>query len=379
MSGVEIEGVSRRFGSVVAVDNIDLKVEPGEFVTLLGPSGCGKTTTLRMVAGLEQNSAGRIGIGGRVVSDAAAGFFMPPDRRQLGMVFQSYAIWPHMTVFDNVAYPLRIRRRPKEEIRERVLRTLKLVEMEPYAERPAPALSGGQQQRVAIARALVFEPELLLLDEPLSNLDMRLRAQMGDEFRALQRRLRITSLYVTHDQEEAMALSDRVVVMHAGRILQIGAPADIYQRPRSEAVAAFFGSPNLLPGKVAHCRSDGNGGFLLRVAGAGWEGECQAGEAYAEGEPVTVLVRPENVRIGAAGGGGNGANGAADGDGGIAWSGQVAHVTFRGARVSLSVETPTQRLNIESTALLGVHEGDRLTFSVPPHGAWAIRPDIQRG
>src|SRR5262245_15729935 len=185
MSGVLIEGVSRHFGNVVAVDRVSLSVEPGEFVTLLGPSGCGKTTTLRMVAGLEQNAAGRISIGGRIVSDAEAGFFVPPDRRQLGMVFQSYAIWPHMTVFDNVAYPLQIRRCPKEEIRKRVMQTLRLVEMEPYAERQAPALSGGQQQRVAIARALVFEPEVLLLDEPLSNLDSRLRTQLGDEFRSL--------------------------------------------------------------------------------------------------------------------------------------------------------------------------------------------------
>ena len=179
-----------------------------------------------MVAGLERNDTGSIVIGGRVVSDAPAGLFVPPDLRKLGMVFQSYAIWPHMTVFDNVAYPLSVRHVAKPEIKERVTTALRLVEMERYADRPAPALSGGQQQRVAIARALVFEPEVLLLDEPLSNLDARLRAQMGDEFRALQHRLRITTLYVTHDQEEAMALSDRVVVMQRGRILQVGAPED---------------------------------------------------------------------------------------------------------------------------------------------------------
>ena len=190
MPAVLVEDLSRHFDGVPAVDRVNLRIEPGEFVTLLGPSGCGKTTTLRMVAGLEQNTSGRISIGDRVVSDAAAGLFVPPDQRQLGMVFQSYAIWPHMTVFDNVAYPLRIRRRPRSEIRDRVQAALQLVEMEAFADRPAPALSGGQQQRVAIARALVFEPEVLLLDEPLSNLDARLRTQMGDEFRALQKRLR---------------------------------------------------------------------------------------------------------------------------------------------------------------------------------------------
>jgi len=274
MSNVVLEKVSRNFGKFSAVSGVDLRVNEGEFVTLLGPSGCGKTTTLRMVAGLEQNTGGRISIGDRVVSDAERGLFVPAERRALGMVFQSYAIWPHMTVFDNVAYPLRVRRTPRPDIRARVLEALRLVEMGDYADRPAPALSGGQQQRVAIARALVFEPALLLLDEPLSNLDARLRAQMGAEFRALQKRLQITSLYVTHDQEEAMALSDRIVVMQAGRVLQIGTPEEIYQRPLSQAVATFFGSPNLLPATVVAC---------ARLARANSNCRCEeaAGRGYA--------------------------------------------------------------------------------------------------
>jgi len=249
LSSILLEHVGRRFGEVAAVDDFNLKVAQGEFVTMLGPSGCGKTTTLRMVAGLEENSSGRIVIGDRVVNDVDTGVFVQPDHRRLGMVFQSYAIWPHMTVFDNVAYPLRVRRRSAEEIKTRVMNALKLVEMEKFAERPAPQLSGGQQQRVAIARALVFEPDVLLLDEPLSNLDAKLRAQMGDEFRALQQRIGFTALYVTHDQEEAMALSDRVVVMQAGKILQVGEPDEIYRRPASRAVAAFFGSPICFRGR----------------------------------------------------------------------------------------------------------------------------------
>jgi len=364
MVAVLVEDVSRTFGSFVAVNHVNLKIERGEFVTLLGPSGCGKTTTLRMVAGLEQNTGGRISIGDRVVSDAEAGYFLPPDHRHLGMVFQSYAIWPHMTVFDNVAYPLRIRRRSKAEIEQRVMATLRLVEMDKFAERPAPALSGGQQQRVAIARALVFEPEVLLLDEPLSNLDARLRTQMGDEFRALQKRLGITSLYVTHDQEEAMALSDRVVVMQGGNILQVGSPEEIYQRPASRAVAAFFGSPNLLDAKVTACAPDAGGRFNLSVAGNGWQGHARAGEAFEVGAPVLVLVRPENMRIGEA------ANGATMG-----WSGKIVHSIFRGPRNSIMVETGGPRLNVEAPALLGARVGDEVRIAVPPGGAWAIRPE----
>ncbi len=362
MAAVVIEQVSRTFGAVAAVDDVNLRVESGEFVTLLGPSGCGKTTTLRMVAGLEQNTEGRITIGDRVVSDAARGLFVAPDRRALGMVFQSYAIWPHMTVFDNVAYPLRVRRRAKAEIETRVKNALQLVEMEKFADRPAPQLSGGQQQRVAIARALVFEPQVLLLDEPLSNLDARLRAQMGDEFRSLQQRLKVTTLYVTHDQDEAMALSDRVVVMQAGRILQVGAPEAIYQRPVSRAVAAFFGTPNLLDARVTACAPDGKCTFKLSVNGDGWTGPCHAGEAFAAGAPVLVVVRAETIRFGDAG------------SDAIGWTGQVTQSIFRGGKRSLAIKAGTLTLNAEAPSLQSVAVGDTVQFHAAAGGAWAIKP-----
>ena len=267
--------MSKRFGSVLAVDGVSLTVADGRLLTLLGPSGCGKTTTLRMIAGLEQNDSGRVAIGGRIVSDPAHGVFVTPERREIGMVFQSYAIWPHMTVFANVAYPLEVRHRPAAEIRARVIESLQLMEMAQLAERPATALSGGQQQRVAIARALVFRPRVLLMDEPLSNLDAKLREQMRVELRALQQRLGITTVYVTHDQEEAMALSDEIAVMHEGRVLQLAPPETIYARPASRTVAAFVGTPNLLDAKAREVQP-GVDGALARVEGDGWSGWCAA-------------------------------------------------------------------------------------------------------
>ena len=360
MAAISIEKVSRHFGDVAAVDSIDREVATGEFLTLLGPSGCGKTTTLRMVAGLEQNSGGRIVIADEVVSDAASNFFMPPERRQLGMVFQSYAIWPHMTVFDNVAYPLRIRRKSKAEIQERVRKALRLVEMDGYADRPAPALSGGQQQRVAIARALVFEPRVLLLDEPLSNLDARLRTQTGDEFRALQKRLGITSLYVTHDQGEAMALSDRVVVMQKGRILQIGAPEDIYRRPRSRAVAEFFGSPNLSEARARGCRQIDDNLFAVEVEGQGWSGACNSGSPLARDESALVMIRPENMRL------------VDQGSGGMCWNGEVAASIFRGAQRSLVVRTAAGDLNVDTSVFAHPAVGSRVTLVADEAAAWAI-------
>jgi len=362
MSDVVLEKVSRKFGEFAAVSDVDLRVSEGEFVTLLGPSGCGKTTTLRMVAGLEQNTGGRISLGNEIVSDAASGVFVASERRRLGMVFQSYAIWPHMTVFENVAYPLRVRRRPAAEIRDLVLRALRLVEMEAFAERPAPALSGGQQQRVAIARALVFEPKVLLLDEPLSNLDAKLRLQMGDEFRAIQRRLGMTTLYVTHDQSEAMALSDRVVVMDQGRIQQIGAPEEIYRYPVNRTVAAFFGTPNLLKANVESCARLDAGRVQLDVVGRGWRGRCGAATEVAAGRAVTVMVRPEDISIASA----------VTGDEGLWWRGRIAHTIFRGATRSIVVETEEGRINVDAPAFGGYSVGDHVTVVVPQSAAWAV-------
>lgn len=276
---------------VRAVSGVSLQVEPGELFTLLGPSGCGKTTTLRCVAGLERPEDGRVVIDGRLVSDAARRAFVAPHRRDVGMVFQSYAIWPHMSVFDNVGFPLQVRRVRRREVRRRVEEALAGVGLAGYGSRMATQLSGGQQQRLALARALVHEPRLLLLDEPLSNLDAKLREAMRAELRGLQKRLGITAIYVTHDQVEALSMSSRVAVMADGRIEQQGAPAEIYEHPSSRFVAEFVGSANFLEGKVV-------GGDAERALVQTSLGElrARASGTAEEGSTVTVMIRPENVR-----------------------------------------------------------------------------------
>jgi len=284
-------------GAVHAVRGIDIRVAEGEFYTLLGPSGCGKTTTLRCIAGLETPSAGEITIDGVTVYSAARGMSVPTHRRDIGMVFQSYAIWPHMSVFQNAAFPLQeMRPRPdRATIRARVREALALVQLEGLEDRPAPFLSGGQQQRLALARALVREPKVLLLDEPLSNLDAKLREETRIELRELVKRLGITTVYVTHDQLEALTMSDNVAVMDQGEVVQTAAPIDIYKHPANAFVAVFIGHTNFITGTVA--RTAPAGSELGTVDTVSGPIQCVLPDGARAGQDVTIVVRPEDVYL----------------------------------------------------------------------------------
>ena len=296
---LKVEGLFTEYpnehGQVVkAAQDVSFTIDEGRLFTLLGPSGCGKTTTLRSIAGLERPRAGEISVNGSVVYSASRGIFVAPNRRGFGMVFQSYAIWPHMTVYRNAAFPLEVgpRKLRSPQIRERVMRTLHAVQLDHLADREATKLSGGQQQRLALARALVMEPILLLLDEPLSNLDAKLREKMRFELKRLQRELRITTVYVTHDQSEALALSHQIAVMNDGRIQQIGTPREIYERPASRFVADFVGNSNFVDGSVI---SGADGRYRVRT---------EIGDVSVDGAPplriddrVALSVRPEDVEL----------------------------------------------------------------------------------
>ncbi len=295
---LSVGNLSKYFSSSLppAVDDVSFVAAPGEIIVLLGPSGCGKTTTLRMVAGLEQPTHGLIRINEEAVYDSESGALVAPQHRQIGMVFQSYAVWPHMTVFENVAYPLRRRRLTKTEARDRVAETLKLVGLEDYAGRSVVALSGGQMQRVALARALVYQPRIVLLDEPLSNLDAKLRIRLRDDLRTIIKQLGLTALYVTHDQEEAVVIGDRIGVMRDGKLLQMSAAVDLYNNPADLFVANFTGVTNTLSGRMANRNGaygrvdlDGTSAHILaKVPGA-----------LRDGEAVLVGLRPENITLSA--------------------------------------------------------------------------------
>ncbi len=285
MPGVTIKGLTRRYGEVAAVEALDLHVKPGELLALLGPSGCGKTTTLRLVAGFLKPDAGEIWVGERCLSSPAT--VIPPERRRMAMIFQSYALWPHMTVAQNVAYGLRFNGAPRSDRERRVREMLKVVQLAGYEARYPGELSGGQQQRVAVARALVVEPEILLLDEPLSNLDANLREEMRFEIRRLHEAFGITTLYVTHDQAEAMVISDRVAVLDQGRVAQVGSAEDLFERPRTRFVAQFIGKTNLIDAVAAGPDVVELGALRLRVAAT----------TLRTGAPVTISIRPHRIEL----------------------------------------------------------------------------------
>ena len=353
-TGVSIRSAAKRYGPVVALDDVSLDIAPGEFVSLLGPSGSGKTTLLGILGGFVQPSSGTVWVGERDIT------FAPPHKRNIGIVFQNYALFPHMTVGENVAFPLRARREPKSGWAKKVADALAMVELNGYESRNISQLSGGQRQRVALARAFVIRPRVLLFDEPLSNLDARLRIQMRHEIRELQKRLSITTLYVTHDQEEAMAVSDRIAVMSKGAIAQVGSAEDLYYRPGSEFVARFVGKVNLVPGHLVRVGERGAEVDVLgqripvRAVPAGLKG----------GDPVNVVLRPEAIGLEAAAG---------PRDDAEMHPATVTSRTFLGEKIEYLVECAGETLQIASqssgTRAASLIEGQRVRLLFPENAA----------
>jgi len=351
---IRIQGVSKRYfsegRSITALDNVDLAIPANQIFTLLGPSGCGKTTLLRCIVGLESPDAGEISIGGEIVWSTEKNISVPSEKRGLGMVFQTYAIWPHMNVFNNVAYPLQVRNVPADDIRRRVAQTLRFVQLEGFEKRPATKLSGGQQQRVALARALVAEPKVILFDEPLSNLDAKLREETRKELRAFLGELKITAVYVTHDRIEALALSDSIAVMRAGRIVEVGSPKKIYFNADHKFVADFIGRANLVKAKVVA----EEGRNTIVDCGLGTIA-CQH-RGIPAGSEVTLCIRPEFIRLSA-------------GDahtGGNAVQGRVASLTFVGEAYETEIRVGREILLAKIDPDLDLKEGDAVSFKLDP-------------
>jgi iron(III) transport system ATP-binding protein len=345
-------------GGKPAVDDVSFTVAAGEIVALLGPSGCGKTTTLRCVAGLEHPTSGIIAIGGEIVSAPAEALLVPPRLRHVGMVFQSYAVWPHMTVWQNVAYPLRRRGLSKAELERRVAEALGLVGLEDYAKRSVVLLSGGQMQRVALARSLVYQPRLLLLDEPLSNLDANLRLRLRDDLRRIIKRTGVTALYVTHDQAEAVVLGDRIGVMREGKLLHIAPPAEIYNRPTDLFVARFTGAANLIDGRVVG--RDGEFGTI--EAGSGHRLTAWLPVGVATGTAVKIAVRPENVQCGPT-------NGAA---GHNQFTARVVAQRYEGTQTVYDLSVLGGQLSLLELGTSVRHPiGSEVDITLPPALCWA--------
>ena len=355
-------GISRLFkafspGARPAVNDVSFTVAAGEIVVLLGPSGCGKTTTLRCVAGLEHPTSGEIRIGETVVSAPERGVLLAPRHRNIGMVFQSYAVWPHMTVRQNIAYPLKTRKIPGAEMDRKIAGALELVGLQEYADRPVTTLSGGQMQRVALARAVVYEPQLLLLDEPLSNLDAMLRLRLRDDLRKIVKAAGLTALYVTHDQAEAVVLGDRIGVMRDGKLLQIGTPDEIYNRPADLFVANFTGATNELTGTLV----ERNGAFGVVDFGDGRRGEAALLHALDPGDKVRIALRPENIGIGKVDGGNN-------------FPARVVDRRYQGTQTVYDIDLFGRRLEALELGTAARHQvGVETQVCLPREGCWAYR------
>ncbi len=355
---LRVAGLNKTFvtgeGKVDAVRDVSFEVKTGEFFALLGSSGCGKTTTLRCIAGLEIPDSGEIWINDKPVFSSKKGLLVPVHEREIGMVFQSYAVWPHMSVAQNVGYPLTHGRHrlPKSETAKRVKDILQLVQLSELERRPASLLSGGQQQRVAVARALIAQPELLLFDEPLSNLDAKLRVEMRHELRDLFERLKHTALYVTHDQEEALVLSHRIAVMHSGQVVQLGAPMEIYKEPANLFVAGFVGTTNVIPGRALSHEPNDSG----RVETSLGELRCPLPPGIQAGQPVSVMFRPEAVMI-------HTENGE---PGGNIVPGTVTSAVFTGNRVGYEIDSGECHIRAETSPYVAeIKKGQQVWLELP--------------